>query len=149
MYEKLFMSAKFWHQDVRVNHLQKITRTFFFEKVKTWTSTWHCLLASTIEVPQNIAKDHYRNIYIFSFLQIKQYFIQDISHSCKYFDGFLYFLKSDSFGIFISFQSSRYALALRTSLYIEWFYLWIYQPWIRNHQFTRNWEMNSNILCYY
>ena len=33
------MSAKFWHQDVRVS-----TRTFVFEKVKTWTSTWHCLV---------------------------------------------------------------------------------------------------------
>ena len=31
--EKLYMSAKFWHQDVRVSLLQKITRTFFFEKV--------------------------------------------------------------------------------------------------------------------
>ena len=41
IYEKLYMSAKFWHQDVRVNHLQKITRTFLFKKVKTWTSTWH------------------------------------------------------------------------------------------------------------
>ena len=38
------MSAKFWHQDVRVSHLQKSTRTFVFEKVKIWTSTWHCLL---------------------------------------------------------------------------------------------------------
>ena len=46
MYEKLFMSAKFWHQDVRVSHLQKSTRTFFFKKVKTWTSTWHCLIVS-------------------------------------------------------------------------------------------------------
>ena len=26
------MSAKFWHKDVRVNHLQKITRTFFIQK---------------------------------------------------------------------------------------------------------------------
>ena len=27
MYEKLYMSANFWHQDVRVSHLQKNTRT--------------------------------------------------------------------------------------------------------------------------
>ena len=38
MYEKLYMSAKFWHHDVRVSHLQKSTRTFVFEKAKTWTS---------------------------------------------------------------------------------------------------------------
>ena len=29
MYEKLFMSANFWHQDVRVSHLQKIIAFMF------------------------------------------------------------------------------------------------------------------------
>ena len=44
VYEKLYMSARFWHQDVRVSHLQNSIRTFVFEKAKT--STWHCLLCS-------------------------------------------------------------------------------------------------------
>ena len=59
MYEKLFMSAKFWHQDVKVSHLQKSTRTFVFKKAKIWTSTWHCLL-----------NDQGRDGISFEFLQI-------------------------------------------------------------------------------
>ena len=44
MYEKLFiMSAKFWHQDVRVSHLQKSKTTFVFEKVNLTLPRIHLL----------------------------------------------------------------------------------------------------------
>ena len=57
MYEKLYMAAKFWRQDVRISHLQKSIRTFVFEKVKTWTSTWHCLVGRPTDYSKPLDKN--------------------------------------------------------------------------------------------
>ena len=42
MVEKLYMSAKYWHQDDRVRNLQKKTRTCFFGPANPWTSVFEC-----------------------------------------------------------------------------------------------------------
>ena len=39
MDEKLYMSATFWHQDIRVSHLQENTRNFIFDQVLAFNLT--------------------------------------------------------------------------------------------------------------
>ena len=41
---KLWKSAKFWHQDVRVSLRHKGVRTFVDSREKSCPSTWHCLV---------------------------------------------------------------------------------------------------------
>ena len=54
VYEKLFMSAKFWQRNVRVCHLQKSTK---ISEVKTLALVTECVITPTRQSEVECAKN--------------------------------------------------------------------------------------------